>query len=155
MLETPQIIRTAPQAAAIIHLTIPQEQIRNVMGPGLSELKAVLAAQGIAPAGPWFTHHLRVDPDVFDFEIALPVAATVTPAGRVQSREWPAMNVARTVYHGGFEGLGEAWEEFIEWIEGQGHNATDELWERYLVGSEQSGDSADWRTELSRPLVAN
>jgi hypothetical protein len=30
---------------------------------------AAVAAQGIAPAGPWFTHHLRMDPATFDFEI--------------------------------------------------------------------------------------
>ena len=43
------------------------------MSPGYRELMAALAAQGIAPAGPWFTHHLRMDPDTFDFEIGVPV----------------------------------------------------------------------------------
>jgi hypothetical protein len=43
------------------------------MGPGLRELMAVAAAQGIAPTGPWFSHHLRMDPDIFDFEISVPV----------------------------------------------------------------------------------
>lgn len=69
MLEKPRIAQTAAQATAIIRLTIPREEIRNVMGPGHRELIAAIAAQGIAPAGPWFTHHLRMDPEIFDFEI--------------------------------------------------------------------------------------
>jgi effector-binding domain-containing protein len=153
MLETPQIVRTAPQDTAIIHLTIPREEIQNVMGPGLQELMGAIAAQGIAPAGPWFTHHLKMAPDIFDFEISVPVHSPVTAAGRVQPSQWPAMTVARTVYHGGFEGLGDAWGEFGDWIEAQGHTPAADLWERYLVGYDASSDPTDFRTELSRPLV--
>jgi len=28
---------------------------------------AVVKAQDIGPAGPWFTHHLKMDPKTFDF----------------------------------------------------------------------------------------
>jgi hypothetical protein len=78
MLDTPQITQTAAQRTAVIHLTIPREEIRNVMGPGISELMATVAAQGIAPAGARFSHHLRMDPEVFDFEIGVPVPAPIT-----------------------------------------------------------------------------
>src|SRR4030095_12831693 len=65
MLEPPQITQTADQPTAAIHLTVPREEICNVMGPGISEVMATVAAQGIAAAGPWFTHHFRMDPEVF------------------------------------------------------------------------------------------
>jgi hypothetical protein len=52
MLNKPRIAQTATQATAIIRLTIPREEIRNVMDPGYRELMAAIAAQGIAPAGP-------------------------------------------------------------------------------------------------------
>src|SRR5438067_891590 len=84
MLETPQITQTPDQLTAFIRLTVPREEIRNVMGPGIREVMATVAAQGLAPTGPWFTHHLRMDPEVFDFEICVPVDAPVAPAGRVQ-----------------------------------------------------------------------
>ena len=54
---------------------IPRAEIQKVMGPGYREVMAAVAAQGIAPVGPWFTHHLRMDPDTFDFEIGVPVAS--------------------------------------------------------------------------------
>ena len=153
MLETPQITQTTAQLTAIIHVTVPREEIQNVMGPGLHELMAAIAAQGIAPTGPWFTHHLRRPTDTFDFEISVPVSAPVAAAGRVPPGEWPAMKVARTIYHGPYEGLGEAWGEFIDWIEAHGHTPAPDLWERYLAGPESSPDPAKWRTELNRPLL--
>ena len=38
MLDTPQITQTAAQLTAIIRLTIPREEIRKVMGPGIREM---------------------------------------------------------------------------------------------------------------------
>jgi effector-binding domain-containing protein len=152
MLDTPQVTRTAAQDTAIIRLTIPRAEIRNVMGPGLSELMAALAAQGIAPAGPWFSHHLQMDPEVFDFEISVPVSKPIVAAGRVKPSRLPAVKVARTVYHGGYEGLGSAWGEFNAWLEAHGHKPAADLWECYLAGPESGPDPSQWRTELNRPL---
>ena len=116
MLDTPQIARTAEQLTAVTRLTVPREEIRNVMGPGIREVMAAVAAQGIAPTGPWFTYHLRMDPAVFDFEVGVPVGAPVAAAGRVRAGHLPAATVARTVYHGPYEGLAGAWGEFEAWI---------------------------------------
>ena len=153
MIDAPEIIQTTAQATAIIPLRIPKDQIQHVMGPGIGELMGTLAAQGIAPAGPWFTHHRSMSPDFWDFEISVPVATPVTAAGRVQPGQWPAMRVARTVYRGGFEGLGVAWGEFDDWIVAQGHRPADDLWECYVAGPESSPDPAQWRTQLNRPLL--
>lgn len=153
MIDTPQITQTSAQLTAVIRLTIPRVEIRNVMGPGISELMAAVAAQGIAPAGPWYTHHLRMDPEIFDFEIGVPVTAPVAPAGRVVPGQLPATTVARTVYHGPYEGLGPAWGEFMAWIEEKGHKQAPDLWECYVLGPESNPDPAAWRTELNRPLT--
>jgi effector-binding domain-containing protein len=153
MIEPLRILQTAPQLTAFIPLTIPREDMRKVMGPGLAELRAVAAAQNIAVTGPWFTHHVKNPGENFDFEICLPVAASVTPAGRVQPGEWPAMTIAQTTYHGGYEGLGAAWGEFMAAIKAAGRQTVEGLWECYVVGPETSADPAAWRTVLSKPLA--
>jgi effector-binding domain-containing protein len=153
MIETPRIVETAAQDFAFLHLTVPRAEIRNVMGPGIGEVMAALAAQGAAPAGPWFTHHLRMDPAVFDFEICFPVAAPVEASGRVRPGRRPAMRVVRAVYGGPYEGLGDAWGEFDAWIATRGHSVGPDLWECYLAGPESGPDPSAWRTELSRALV--
>ena len=153
MLDTPQITQTSAQSAAVIRLTIPREEMRHVMGPAIGELMATIAAQGIAPVGPLFSHHLTMPSDIFDFEVGVPVAAPVSATGRVQPGQLPAVKVARAIYRGGYEGLGSAWGEFMGWIADNGHTPAPNLWECYVAGPESSPDPADWRTELNRPLA--
>jgi effector-binding domain-containing protein len=154
MLDTPHITQTTTQLTAVIHLTIPREEIQNVMGPGIGELMATIAAQGIKPAGPWFDHHLKMAEDTWDFEIGVPVSAPVAAAGRVKPSQWPALKVARTVYHGPYEGLGDAWGEFLDWITANGHKPAPDLYQCYVAGPESSPDPANWRTELTKPLAS-
>jgi len=59
MLDTPQIIQTTAQTAAVIHLTVPRSDMMKVFGPAAGELMAALAAQGMKPEGAIFAHHLR------------------------------------------------------------------------------------------------
>jgi hypothetical protein len=113
MLDTPQVTQSSAQLTAVIRLTIPRSEIRNVMGPCIAELMATVGAQGIDPA----------------------------------------TTVARTVYHGGYEGLGAAWGEFDAWIKTDGHKPGPDPWECYIAGPESGPDPANWRTELNRPLV--
>lgn len=153
MLENPHVTQATAQPAAVIRLKIPRAEIREVMGPGHAELMAAVTAQGVGPAGPWYSHHFRMDPEVFDFEIGMPVTAPVTPTGRVMAGELPAVRVARTVYCGPYEGLGEAWGEFEAWIKGAGHATAPNLWEVYAKGPESTDNPAEFRTELSWPLI--
>ena len=153
MIDTPQIVQTKSVPTAKIHITVPRDQIRTVMMPGLQEIRAALKEQGIEPAGPWLTHHLKMEPGIFDFEIMVPVTRPVTEAGRVQPGELPATTVARTVYHGGYEGLGAAWPKLDAWIEEQGRTKAPSLWEVYLTDPGANPDPATWQTALNRPLV--
>ena len=152
MPEPIRFLRTAPQLLALIPLTVPRADIRSVMGPGLAELRAALAAQSIAPTGPWCTHHHRAPGEIFDFEICLPVATPVTPAGRVQPGLWPATSIAQTTHHGGYEGLGAAWGGFLAELEAAGYAMGEELWECYAIGPAETADVSAWRTVLSKPV---
>jgi effector-binding domain-containing protein len=152
MIDPPQIVQVAEQPAAIIRFAIPREQIGSVMGPGIGELMASLAMQFVMPAGPFFSHHLRMDPVLFDFELGVPVAGPVTATGRVEPGRLPGGKVARTVYRGPYDGLGAAWLEFEGWVAHSRLMPRPDLWESYVAGPE-SGDPSAWRTELNRPLL--
>jgi effector-binding domain-containing protein len=152
MLDTPQIVQTTAQTAAVIHLTVPRSDMMKVFGPAAGELMAALGAQGIKPEGAIFAHHLKMSADNFDFELGVRVATPIKAAGRVKPGELPAANVARTIYSGPYEGLPAAWGEFSKWIKANGHDPADDLWELYSVGPQSTSDPAGWRTELNRPL---
>ena len=94
-----------------------------------------------------------MDPKIFDFEVGVPVAQTVSPAGRVQPGQLPSTKVARTVYHGPYEGLGAGWGEFHAWIVANGHTLAADLWEYYVAGPESSPNPDQWRTELNQPVL--
>jgi effector-binding domain-containing protein len=153
MLETPHLTQAEAQPAAVIHFTIPRSEIQAVMGPGFQELMATVQAQGIGPAGPFFSHHFAMYPDKFDFELGVPVSAAVKPAGRVKPGTLPGGLVARTILHGNYDGLAAGWGEFMDWIKAGGHGAAPDLWEVYVKGPESSPDPANWRTELNQPLL--
>lgn len=153
MIDTPHITETFRQDTAIIHLTILRAEMMTVFGPAVEELIATITAQGQVPAGPVFTHHLRITPERFDFELSVPVSKPVVAAGRVQPSAWPAMQVARTIYHGPYEGLPDAWGEFMDWMDAQGHKPAEDLWECYVAGPHSDPDPANYRTELNRPLI--
>jgi effector-binding domain-containing protein len=153
MIDTPQITQSDARLTAVIRFTIPRAEIQKVMGPAIGEVMAAVAAQGLAPAGPVFSYHFKMDPAIFDFEVGVPVRKAVSPTGRVQPSQLPAKKVARTVYHGPYEGLGSAWGEFDSWIKANGHATAPDLWEYYAAGPESSPDPSQWRTELNRPLA--
>lgn len=153
MLDTPEIAQTDSLTTATIRLTIPRHEIQQVMGPAIQEVMGAVAAQGLTPTGPVFSYHYKMDPETFDFEVGIPVASPPKPVGRVQASQLPARKVARTTYRGPYEGLGEGWGEFANWIEAQGLATGPDLWEFYAAGPESSDDSSTWRTELVKPLV--
>lgn len=153
MIDEPELIQTTEQMTAVIHLTVPRAQIGPFMDAAMRELGAALQAQGIAPAGPCFSYHFRRPSDTFDFEVGFPVATTITVTGRVKPGRLPAAQVVRTVYRGGYEGLGAGWGEFLAWIDARGLRTLDSLWECYVAGPESGPDPATWRTELNRPLA--
>lgn len=153
MIEEPQIVELPEQGAAVIHLTVPTTEIRQVMGPALNEVLAAVAAQGCRQTGAWFTHHLHRPTDVFDFEVGVPIAGTLAATGRVRPGRLPAARVVRTVHVGEYDDLASAWGALEAWLAARGHAAAGEMWEHYTVGPESGLPAAQWRTQLVWPLV--
>lgn len=153
MIEKPQVVTTEPMQIASLHIETPHSEMQRVMGPGIGEAIGAAREQGVGPVGPWFAHHWSITAEGFNFDICIPVSSPVKATGRVQPAERPAMRVLRTIYQGPYEGLAQAWHEFDAWADQNGFRIATDLYECYLVGPESSGNPADWRTELSRPLV--
>lgn len=154
MIETPQVTTMPATTTAVIRLHIPCEDCRKEFSPAVSEILAELASQGIKPAGPLFDHHFSTPGTHFDFEIGFPTATPVKPAGRVKPSERPQFKAAKTVLHGDYEQLPDAWPEFMKWVSAQGLPHAADFWQIFATGPESSDNPDDWRTELVRPLTA-
>jgi PhnB protein len=159
MIDAPEITNSQQEAAAVIHIHCPREKIQVEIGPAVKEILAVLTNQGQAPIGPMFMHHLTTSKSHFNVEIGFPIGTSLRETGRVKSSQLPAARVARTIYHGPYEGLFSAWDAFGKQLVRDGlvddgdRSKITTLWERYLVGPETSSDESRWRTELNLPLT--
>ena len=159
MIESPHIVETPPQFAAVVRLSITRARMREAMPPAIRDVQEEMSRQAVAPVGPLFIHHLKLSPSDFDFEVGFPVDRPITASGRVKPGVLPAAKVARTVYHGGYDGLYGAWDEFGQRLQNdgilarEGLRSAETLWEVYVVGPETSNDPSTWRTELNLPLL--
>jgi len=61
MIDQLQIVQTEVQPTAVVRFTIPRAEIAQVMGPASAEVMAAVKAQGLGPAGPMFSRHVRMD----------------------------------------------------------------------------------------------
>ncbi len=152
MIDTPRIVDTQDQPYAFIHLSIPRTEMHAVLPPTLNELFAAVEAQGLSMV-PWFAHHLTLSDGDFDFEACVPAEASFVSAGRVQRGLWPASTVARTVYHGDYPGLPAAWDQFNIWIRQHDYAYAGHIYEHYIVNQGTTKNPAEFRTELSWPLL--
>jgi effector-binding domain-containing protein len=153
LIDTPVIITTTAQLTAVIPLVIRKDEMPKVFGPCIRELFAVVAAQKLTPAGPVFAHHFKICADSFEFELGVPILESIRPVGRVKPGLWPAMRVARTVFHGPYQGLPDAWGQFMTWVDTAGHTPAEDLWECYVVTPDSNPDPTTWQTQLNRPLL--
>lgn len=145
-------LTTEAQTGAIIHITVPRDEIQQVMGPAIHEVIAAAQAQEAGPAGPVFAHHFGMTPGIFNFDVGVPTSKEIEPVGRVTAGGLPAASIVRAVYTGPYEGLGEAWEDFQDLVEAEGWTLGPNLWERYLEGPETGRDDATFRTELNQTV---
>ena len=150
MLDNPVMLATQAIRAAVIRLNAHPKDMPEVMDPAFPELLKALAAQGVAATGPVFSHFFKMTPDLFEFEVGVPVAVDVQPTGRVEPGQLPEATVMQTIYYGPYEGLPAAWGQFDQLVEEAGYQKLDEFWEEYIYGPESSPDPATWRTRLNR-----
>jgi effector-binding domain-containing protein len=148
----PELVTVAPATTAVVRGKIPMVEIRNFFDASFGALGAALSAQGVGIAGPAFALYHGTPTDTVDLEVGFVTQGTVEPAGDVAAGALPGGRVARTVHHGSFDGLGDAWARLYEWISAQGLTPDADFWEVYLTEPSPDMDPADLRTELNALL---
>ena len=152
-ISTPELASfTAPQIARL-HVVALREQMQTAMHTALQEMEHVLQQQHVRPVGPWFAHHHRRPAETFDFDLCFPISGAIEPSGRVDNATIPPTQVLRSVYTGPYEGLPQAWPEFMSWIESHGYRTREDIFEVYAVGPRQERDPSQWQTVMNYPLA--
>lgn len=124
------------RSAVVRRTGLPTSEIREFMDTAFSALGRAIAAGDVQPVGPAFSRYDSPYGEVVDVEVGFPIdqslAATIETEGvDIVASELPACRLAVTKYVGEYEGLGEAWGEFIGAVKGAGHDPGMPYWEAY------------------------
>lgn len=129
----------------------PMARMADLFDATFGALFPALAGQGIAPVGPPFSLHTRMPTDTCDMEVGVPVNSplpspvTVGDATFINA-ELPAGPAATVSHLGSYDGLSDAWGQFMAALVDAGRQPAFPFWEVYV--SEPSADQASQRTDL-------
>lgn len=150
---SPHLIELTEQPVAVIKGRVAFDELPQFYDTAFGTLPHAIAEQGAAIVGPAFGLYHGPPVDVVDLEVGFPTSAPVEPAGAVEPGTLPAGPAARSIHHGSFDGLGEAWGRLGAFIGEKGRTPGPVMWECYLTEPSPDMDPADLRTELIWPLA--
>ena len=94
-----------------------------------------------------------MSPGLMTIEPAMPLAASATGEGEMQSGVLAGGDVALGIHAGPYEALGETHAAIERWIEANGFRVGGAPWEQYVTDPGEHPNPADWRTEVYWPLA--
>jgi effector-binding domain-containing protein len=148
-----EIVELGEVRVATIRAVVDAGDVPDFMADALAMVAAALGAAGVAPAGPPFARYFSMGAEGLDVAAGFPVAEPFLGAGVVHPGELPAGPAAVTTYVGPHEGLEAAWADLRRRIDGLGRRRGDDPWEVFFIGPGSGVGEAQWRTELSWPLL--
>lgn len=147
-----EIRRLEAQQMASIRMTVAPAELSAALEEVLPEVWGALEGAGVQPAGPPFARYYDANDQVVDFDAGLPVAAPVSPMGRVQPGVLPGGECAATWHVGPYETLRQAYVALEGYMRDNNREPAEAPWEVYWTDSGEEPDPARWRTEVIWPI---
>ncbi|MFF0473947.1 GyrI-like domain-containing protein [Streptomyces sp. NPDC004284] len=149
----PRLVELAPQTTAVVRGVVPLGELRTFFDEAFGALGRVLQRQQVPPRSAAFGLSHGAPGEALDLEVGFVTGREVNAEDGVVAGELPGGRVARVTHHGGFDGLGEAWERLGAWIGAQGLRGGEDRWEVYVTRPTPDMDPRDLRTELNWPIA--
>jgi effector-binding domain-containing protein len=147
------IKKVEPQLIASIRDVLPSY---GAVGPLYGEIFKYLGRKFVfKPAGPpmFICHDNEYKESDVDVEVAVPIGKNISGSDRVNVYELPGMEQAAcTIYKGAYDGISEAYNALMAWIEGNGYQIIGPDRELYLTDPNKVRDPAENITEIQFPV---
>lgn len=127
------------------------------MGQIFSEIIDFMNRNGIKPAGAPFAywHNMNsegISKGVLDMECGFPIEAPIEGEGQIKASKLPGGKVVTAMHIGPYETLHETYNIIQSWIEENGYEGEDNIWDTYLTNPREAQDESNWMTEISWPI---
>ena len=160
MSSEPQLQERPAQHYAGIPMTVTMDSISPAVDSAFPELFGWLASHDIAMSGPPFIRYLVIDmAGELQIELAAPVGAPLTGAGRVRPGTLPAGRYAVLRHTGPYHGLVASNAALQQWARDRGvefdarDTASGTAWrsraEHYLTNPAEEPDPANWEVDVA------
>jgi effector-binding domain-containing protein len=147
------IKKVEPQLIASIRDVLPTY---SDVGPLYGEIFKYLGKKFVfKPAGPlmMMCHDNEYKESDVDVEVAVPIGKKIPGSDRVKIYELPGLKKAAcTVYKGPYEGISEAYNALMAWIESNGYQITGPDRNLYFTDPNKVKDPAENVTEIQFPV---
>lgn len=140
------------QPTVSIRVQCHAAEIGATLGEILPEVWAYLRKLNIYPSGPPFTRYHGFKDNQVDLEGGMPVADSLSGAGRVSPGELPGGTVVSTIHMGPYEKLPEAHDALHLWMREQQKEAAGPQWEYYWTDPGKEPNPDKRKTELIWPI---
>jgi len=152
-----KIVETKRQPTLAIRESTDLASIPDKMGRIFMEIFAFMQTRGIVPAGPPFAYYYDVNSmaankGIVDMECGFPVSSPVEGDGRIRAGVLPAGKAISAIHVGPYDKLSETYDAILSWIQENGCQVEENMWETYLTDPCQEPDPAKWRTNIFWPL---
>jgi effector-binding domain-containing protein len=147
------IKKLEPQLIASIRDILPTY---GDVGPLYGEIFKYLGKKWVfKPAGSpmMICHDGEYKESDVDVEVAVPIGKNISGSDRVKVYELPGVEQAAcTIYKGPYEGISEAYNALMSWIEGNGYQIIGNDRELYLTDPNKVKDPSENITEIQFPV---
>lgn len=136
---------------------LPVSDLVQFMDESFTALGEAVRACKFIPAGPGFSRYDTPLSSIVTLEVGFPVEKKFDEFLKIgevtiQGSELPAGSTMVTKYNGGYDGLSEAWGDFISKITDRGYEATYPYWEAYDTMPAPGIPESELITGLAAPV---
>jgi effector-binding domain-containing protein len=148
----------AAQPVVFIRRDVARAGLADAIGECLGAVYLHCQNSGLAFGGPPFTRYTTMADEHITVEIGMPLAASAGDGklgdGGIEAGFLAGGPVACAVHVGDYAELGTTYAALERWMAANGCRAAGAPWESYVTDPGDHPDTADWRTEVYWPILA-
>jgi effector-binding domain-containing protein len=141
-----------PQLVAAVRDKIAVDEMAPFFGRAFETVMQVLGAQGVDPTGPPLGFYPSMPGATVEVAAGFPIGAPIDEAEGVSLVHLPGGRAVTAVHQGPYDTLEQSYTELTQWVQAEGLELGEGMWESYLSDPDAEPDPANWLTRITWPL---